>query len=135
MPVIIARKPSPRSPSIPADQLARLARRYAILGEGNVSVRDDAETFLVKASGAAMATATTDSLVRVDLSRALALVHDPPAGDEAVKAGRVLATALACGGPCYLSAVDVRRIAGRSDEHYRQRVLGLTPDAGARMGA
>lgn len=47
----------------------------------------------------------------------------------------VLATALACGGPCYLSAVDVRRIAGRSDEHYRQRVLGLTPDAGARMGA
>ena len=282
MPVIIARTPPPRSSGTPADQLARMlaasSRTYTILGEGNVLVRDDAETFLVKARGAAMATATTAALVRVDVTLALALVHDLPDGDEAaasalaatraggttlrpsvetgthalllaqakarwiahthptpitavlcsaqaealvaragyppqrvsrimwwsaartrssypisiplsrwrghlartwsgsvrpgypragraqylrnpgtrarvfmamvgsaaevlaitdmaVKAARVLATALPCGGPCYLSAAERRRIASRSDEHYRQRALGLTAVEGERIGA
>ena len=252
------------------DELAQLARTlaaplrsYAILGEGNVSARDDEATFWVKVSGAAMATAMASALVRVDLGRVLALVHGPPERDEAiatalgeartdgttgrpsvetgmhavllveagarwiahthptplvavlcsahaealvagalfpdqvvvcgphplflpyvdpgiplaqalsaalrahrdrvgaapkavylrnhgfvalgasaaevlaitdmaVKAARVLAVALACGGPRYLSAEEVRRIAGRGDEHYRQRALGLTPDDGVR---
>jgi len=55
--------------------------------------------------------------------------------DMAVKAARVLAIALACGGPCYLSAAEMRRIAGCSDEHYRQRVLGLPAGEGVRIGA
>ena len=55
--------------------------------------------------------------------------------DMAVKAVRVLATALPCGGPCYLSAAEKRRIASCSDEHYRQRSLGLTADGGERIGA
>ncbi len=242
-------------------------RAYAILGEGNVSARADEATFLVKASGTSMATATASSLVRVDLGRVLALVQGPPerdaaagesldrtlatgegaaagegsarpsveagmhavllaragarwvahthptavtavlcssqaravvAGalfpdqvvvcgphplflpyvdpglplaralsaaldahrdlhgavpkaiylrnhgfvalgasaaevlaitDMAVKAARVLAIALGCGGPTYLPVDEVRHIAGRSDEHYRQRILGLTPDS------
>jgi len=66
------------------DQLIDLARilggaprRYAILGEGNVSARMDTSIFLVKASGTVMATATAQSLVRVDLTRAMELVHAP----------------------------------------------------------
>lgn len=235
-------------------------RAYAILGEGNVSACDDGTTFLVKASGAAMAAAEPSSFVRVDVGHVLALVHAPPDGDEAVatvlgaarvggatgrpsvetgmhavllaeagarwvahthptpitallcsaradalvagtlfpdqvvvcgphplflpyvdpgiplaralsaaldahrdafgatpkavylqnhgfvalgrtagevlaitdmavKAARVLAVTLTCGGPRYLAPDAVRRIAGRSDEHYRQRALGLAHDA------
>lgn len=44
-----------------------------------------------------------------------------------VKAAEITLGAAALGGPRYLSARDVTRIAGRSDEHYRQRALGLTP--------
>jgi len=51
--------------------------------------------------------------------------------DMAVKAAWVLTIALGCGGPTYLSGDEVRHIAGRSDEHYRQRILGLTPDGRA----
>ncbi len=43
--------------------------------------------------------------------------------DMAVKAARVLAGALAIGRPEFLSDKQVARIAGRGDEHYRQRVL------------
>jgi len=166
MPVIIARKLSPRSPSITADQLARLARlraasprRCAILGEGNVSARDDAETFPISNPGIRLAGALSAARgaylerfgaagvpaggscpVHAESGWVFVAIGGSAAGvpaitDMAVKAARVLATALACGGPCHLSAADVRRIAGRSDEHYRQRVLGLRPDAGARMGA
>ena len=42
---------------------------------------------------------------------------------------------LACGGPCYLAAAELRRIASRTDEHYRQRALGLTAEEGERIGA
>lgn len=42
-----------------------------------------------------------------------------------VKAAAITLGACAAGGPRYLTADDVARIAGRSDEHYRQRALGL----------
>ena len=43
----------------------------------------------------------------------------------AEKAARITLGAITAGGPRYLSAEVVQRIAGRSDEHYRQRALGL----------
>ncbi|MEM9186877.1 MAG: class II aldolase/adducin family protein [Planctomycetota bacterium] len=41
----------------------------------------------------------------------------------AVKAARIAAGAIACGGIHPMSEADVRRIDGRDDEHYRQRVI------------
>lgn len=44
----------------------------------------------------------------------------------AVKAAEIFAVAAACAGqPRFLSPAQVRRIAGRPDEHYRQKALGL----------
>jgi len=43
----------------------------------------------------------------------------------AEKAARIFLGAAACGGPGFLSTDQVDRIAGRPDEHYRQRALGL----------
>lgn len=43
----------------------------------------------------------------------------------AVKAARITLGAIAAGGPVPMSRADIVRIAGRSDEHYRQRALGL----------
>src|SRR5581483_11037149 len=74
-----------------SQSLGRPPRAYAILGEGNVSRRLDDGTFLVKASGTSLATAERASFVRCDLARVLALVHDPPADDEAI-ARALLAT-------------------------------------------
>lgn len=48
----------------------------------------------------------------------------------AEKAAVVLSSALGAGGPSYLPASEAARIAGRSDEHYRQRMLGLTQSNG-----
>ncbi len=45
----------------------------------------------------------------------------------AVKSAEIFIGASALGGPKFLPAVEVARIAGRSDEHYRQRALGLQP--------
>jgi rhamnose utilization protein RhaD (predicted bifunctional aldolase and dehydrogenase) len=42
-----------------------------------------------------------------------------------VKAAGIWRAAAALGGPVYLSEADVRRIAGRTDEHYRRRALNL----------
>jgi len=42
-----------------------------------------------------------------------------------VKAAEIFAGAAALGGPRFLSRSQVARIAGRPDEHYRQRALGL----------
>jgi rhamnose utilization protein RhaD (predicted bifunctional aldolase and dehydrogenase) len=61
-------------------------RTYAILGEGNVSVRLDDGTFLVKASGTSLAMATGESFVRCDLASALALAHGPLVDDAAIAA-------------------------------------------------
>jgi rhamnose utilization protein RhaD (predicted bifunctional aldolase and dehydrogenase) len=41
------------------------------------------------------------------------------------KAARIFLGAVAAGGPRFLSAADVARISGRSDEHHRRRMLGL----------
>lgn len=41
----------------------------------------------------------------------------------AIKAARILAGAIASGGVNPMSAEDVQRIDGRSDEHYRQRII------------
>lgn len=41
------------------------------------------------------------------------------------KAARIFAGAAALGGPTFLSAAEVERIANRIDEHYRQRALQL----------
>lgn len=43
----------------------------------------------------------------------------------AEKAAKIWLAAAALGGPVYLSDEHVKRIAGRPDEHYRQRALGL----------
>jgi rhamnose utilization protein RhaD (predicted bifunctional aldolase and dehydrogenase) len=43
----------------------------------------------------------------------------------AQKAAEIWAGAAALGGPTFLSDEDVERIAGRADEHYRQRALNL----------
>jgi len=43
----------------------------------------------------------------------------------ATKAAEVFLAAAALGGPRFLSAEQVARIAGRPDEHYREKVLGL----------
>ena len=44
----------------------------------------------------------------------------------AAKAAAITLGACTAGGPHYLSAAEVQRIAGRSDEHYRQKMLGLS---------
>lgn len=43
----------------------------------------------------------------------------------AEKTARITLGAITAGGPNYLEEDDVHRIAGRSDEHYRQKALGL----------
>lgn len=65
-----------------ATDLATLTRRLgapeldlAILGEGNTSIRVDADTFLVKASGYSFADATEQSFVRVRFAPVLALLE------------------------------------------------------------
>lgn len=47
------------------------------------------------------------------------------------KAARILLHALACGTPTYLTPQQVARIAGRPDEHHRQRALGLSAPGSA----
>jgi rhamnose utilization protein RhaD (predicted bifunctional aldolase and dehydrogenase) len=41
------------------------------------------------------------------------------------KAARIFAGAVPLGGPVFLSPADIERIAGRRDEHHRQKALGL----------
>ena len=43
----------------------------------------------------------------------------------AAKAAEIFAGAVALGSPRFLSATVAARIAGRPDEHYRQKALGL----------
>ncbi|MER7332892.1 MULTISPECIES: class II aldolase/adducin family protein [unclassified Micromonospora] len=75
-----------------ADELSSLARwlgdearDLAVLGEGNVSMRLDAERMLVKASGSALAAATPDTLVEVRLRPLLELLDTADADDEDVQ--------------------------------------------------
>jgi len=57
---------------------------YAILGEGNTSARIDDDAFWVKASGTTLATIPADGFVKVSMSKVLAVLDDPNAGDDEV---------------------------------------------------
>ncbi|HVA89042.1 MAG TPA: class II aldolase/adducin family protein [Chloroflexota bacterium] len=69
-----------------ARSLASAPRMYAILGEGNVSVRLDDHELLIKASGTMLARSTEQGMVRVDLARAHALTDPALTTDELVGA-------------------------------------------------
>ena len=60
------------------------SRGYAILGEGNTSVRIDAEHFWVKASGTTMGTIEASGFVKVHHPTVMAILDDPSAGDDEV---------------------------------------------------
>ena len=60
-----------------AHDLGREDRGLAMLGEGNISCRLDADTFLVKASGSSMANSQEDQLVACRFSALLPLLHAP----------------------------------------------------------
>ena len=76
------------------NQLVTLSNRlgdptldYAILGEGNTSVREDAASFWVKASGYELRTITANGFVQVSLDRVLALLDRTKLSDQEVKDG------------------------------------------------
>ena len=69
-----------------AHELGREDRQWAILAEGNCSTRLDDDTFLVKASGSWMSTATEADFVEVSLGALHALIDDPTTGDADVAA-------------------------------------------------
>jgi rhamnose utilization protein RhaD (predicted bifunctional aldolase and dehydrogenase) len=66
-------------------ELGREDRGLAILGEGNASTRADGG-FLVKASGASLATLTAESVVACRPEELLALMDVPDASDEQIDA-------------------------------------------------
>jgi rhamnose utilization protein RhaD (predicted bifunctional aldolase and dehydrogenase) len=75
------------------EELVRLSRylgdpskQYAILGEGNTSVRVDEETFWVKASGTTLANIDASGFVRVRRDAVMEILEDEGAGDGEVKA-------------------------------------------------
>jgi len=59
--------------------LAQPDRRYAIIGEGNTSLRADDDTFWVKASGHQLATIGSEGFARIRFAPILAMFDDPPA--------------------------------------------------------
>jgi rhamnose utilization protein RhaD (predicted bifunctional aldolase and dehydrogenase) len=68
-----------------SNHLGRPELDYVILGEGNTSAREDADTFWVKASGYEMRTITRDGFVRVARDRVLAILDVPNLSDEHLK--------------------------------------------------
>lgn len=66
-------------------ELGSPAHDYAILGEGNSSVRADDGSFWVKASGTCLAGATRDNFVRVRFEPILAALDQPALDDKALK--------------------------------------------------
>jgi rhamnose utilization protein RhaD (predicted bifunctional aldolase and dehydrogenase) len=66
-------------------ELGAPAHDLAILGEGNSSVRADAETFWVKASGTQLGRACRESFVRVQFAPVLAALKGEMLGDAALK--------------------------------------------------
>jgi rhamnose utilization protein RhaD (predicted bifunctional aldolase and dehydrogenase) len=59
---------------------------YAILAEGNTSLRTGDDGFLVKASGFSLVSAQRGSFVELRLSAVLGLLDSPPVGDDAMAA-------------------------------------------------
>jgi rhamnose utilization protein RhaD (predicted bifunctional aldolase and dehydrogenase) len=66
-------------------ELGLPANDYAILGEGNTSVRADDESFWVKASGTNLAGATRESFARVRFAPILAALDQAELADDALK--------------------------------------------------
>ena len=66
-------------------ELGLPAHEYAILGEGNTSVRADGDSFWIKASGTSLAGATRENFVRVSISPILAALDEPGLDDAALK--------------------------------------------------
>lgn len=78
--------PTTWDPGAVGDDLVALTRRLgephrdlAVLAEGNTSELLDDGRLVVKASGAGLATATTDDFVLVDVAEVMAVVEDPSA--------------------------------------------------------
>lgn len=67
-------------------EFGREDRGWAILGEGNTSTRLSEESFLVKASGSRLGTASSGDFTEVDLARALDFVAKDSLTDEEVQA-------------------------------------------------
>jgi len=65
--------------------LGREDRGLAILGEGNASCRLDAETFLIKASGASLGALQEEQLVACRFGALLPLLDQPDLADKAVE--------------------------------------------------
>ncbi len=65
-------------------QLAREERHLAILGEGNTSTRIDPDTFLVKASGASLATLESGGVTACRFDRLLPLLERKKMSDSEV---------------------------------------------------
>lgn len=61
-------------------------RDYAIIGEGNVSARLDAETFLIKASGSSLQTLQAHQVARVRFAPVLSALERARLSDEEVRA-------------------------------------------------
>ena len=68
-----------------SNHLGRPELDYVILGEGNTSSREEADTFWVKASGYELRTITRDGFVRVARDRVLAILDVPNLSDEHLK--------------------------------------------------
>jgi rhamnose utilization protein RhaD (predicted bifunctional aldolase and dehydrogenase) len=66
-------------------ELGREERQMAILGEGNTSARVDAETFLIKASGAKLATMRTGDVVECKTSVLLSLLNRTKLSDGEIE--------------------------------------------------
>lgn len=69
-----------------AHDLGDPARELAILGEGNVSLREGQDSFWVKASGSSLGTLTEGDLSLVSLSAALEPLHHPSLSETEVEA-------------------------------------------------
>lgn len=67
-------------------ELGREERRLAILGEGNASLRVDADTLLVKASGSRLGTLTEAEVTACRSSRLLAALDAPVLDDDDIEA-------------------------------------------------
>lgn len=65
-------------------ELGEPSRQLVIQGEGNTSVRIDADRMLVKASGASLARAEADDFLEVAVSPMIDLVEDPASDDRRV---------------------------------------------------
>ncbi len=74
-------------------QLGREDRGFALLGEGNTSVRLDDNCFAVKASGSNLATLDESGLSRCRYDALLPLFEGPPLGDEATDEAMLAARA------------------------------------------